>query len=200
MQIENIFPVPLATFEVPQDILDTSLSNAKTYMKNKDWKNQQHYGKSITSYHNDNSRNYLGNFDYLLANYINEESREYLNRLGFNPESDLRIESWLNLNPPNTQHSKHEHYGCFMSGVVWLVAPEKSGNFVIHDPLGVRSQNTTQYAFAQKETTEYNQEVYSVVPEAGKLIMFPSWLPHQVQSNQSEHDRISIAFNIWMTI
>jgi len=200
MQVDNLFPTPLLTFTIPEDLLKNSITSANRYIKTKDWKNKRHFGRSLTSYHSDTSRNYLGSFDYPLAEYINLQSRSYLDYVGFDPDSDLMIESWLNLNPPDTSHSKHEHYGCFMSGTLWLVAPEKSGNFVIHDPLGVRPQNTTQYIFARKTPNDYNNDLFSVVPEAGKMIMFPSWLPHQVESNQSVEDRISVAFNIWMKI
>jgi uncharacterized protein (TIGR02466 family) len=33
-------------------------------------------------------------------------------------------------------------------------------------------------------------------PSAGKMIIFPSHLYHYVESNKSDEDRISIAFNL----
>jgi len=198
MQIENVFPVPLAFIDVPQNVVDNSLSIAKAFMEENNWYNLRHYGQTITTYHKDIQRNYLGNYDNLLGEYVSEEFREYLEIQGFNPLSDLRIESWLNLNPPDTHHSTHQHFGCFMGGVFWLDAPENSGNFVVHDPVGIRTQNVTQYTFANKKTTMYNNEIYSVRPMSGQMLMFPSWLPHQVKSNESSENRISIAFNVWM--
>lgn len=198
MQIENIFPVPLATFELPQDILDNSLSKSKIYMDSKKWKEQRHYGRTITSYFEDTTRNYLGNFDHKLGNLVNLRCREYLEYIGYNPNADLMIESWLNLNPPDTHHSRHEHFGCFMGGVIWLSAVDDSGNFVIHDPVGVRAQNASQYRFAKTKNTTYSNDIYFVYPKPGTMIMFPSWLQHQVESNKTNEDRISIAFNVWM--
>jgi uncharacterized protein (TIGR02466 family) len=56
-----------------------------------------------------------------------------------------------------------------------------------------------QYAL-QEETlstfTEYNASIWSILPEAGKLIIFPAWLEHYVEPNTSTEERISIAFNI----
>jgi len=198
MQIENLFPVPLASIEVPNEIIDSSLSIAQTYIKSKKWKEQRHFGRTITSYFSDKTRNYAGHFDPNLAKYINFACREYMLEIGFNPNSDLRIETWLNLNLPDTHHSRHEHFGCFMGGVLWLAVPEKSGDFNIFDPVGVRAQNTTQYLFARNGNTAYNTSIYTVIPQVGKMIMFPSWLQHQVEANESNEDRISIAFNIWM--
>lgn len=198
MQIENLFPVPLATFDMPKEIIDNSLSIAKTYMKSKKWKEQRHYGRTITSYFSDKTRNYVGHFDQQLGKFLNNSCRQYMLSIGFNPDIDLRIETWLNLNLPDTHHGRHEHFGCFMGGVLWLSAPDKSGDFNIFDPISVRSQNTTQYMFARNNNTPYNTSVYTVIPQVGKMIMFPSWLQHQVESNESNEDRISIAFNVWM--
>jgi uncharacterized protein (TIGR02466 family) len=198
MQIENIFPIPLAFFDVPKEIIDSSVSIANTYIDSKKWREQPHYGTTITNYHSDSTRNYIGHFDNTLGEYLNNVCRMYLEYTGFNPTSNMRIESWLNLNLPNTHHSRHEHFGCFMSGVLWLAAGLDSGNFNIHDPIGVRAQNVTQYRFAKSKTTSYNKDIFAIVPQPGKLILFPSWLQHQVESNKGNDDRISIAFNIWM--
>ena len=198
MQIENLFPVPMASIDVPKEIIDNSLSIAQIYIKSKNWKKERHFGRTITSYFSDKTRNYAGHFDQTLSNYLNSTCRQYMLEIGFNPNIDLRIETWLNLNLPDTHHSRHEHFGCFMSGVLWLSTPEKSGNFNIFDPVGVRTQNTTQYTFARTNNTLYNTSLYTIVPQSGKMIMFPGWLQHQVESNESNEDRISIAFNIWM--
>ena len=199
MQIEKFFPVHLATTDIPTDMLAKSKSIAETYIESKKWKQQRHFGRTITSYFSDTTVNYAGHFDPKLAQYINLSAREYMNYVGFDPDADLRIETWLNLNLPDTHHSKHEHFGCFMSGVLWLSTPENSGNFTIFDPVSPRAQNNVQYSFARMPNNEYNRNIHSIVPAEGKLIMFPGWLQHQVESNESNSTRISIAFNIWMT-
>lgn len=199
MQIENIFPVPLGFIDVPKEVLDKSLSIAHTYIESKKWKEKRHFGQTLTNYFSDSTRNYVGHFDQNFGQYLNSVCREYMLEIGFKPDVDLRIETWLNLNLPDTHHARHEHFGCFMGGVFWLSAPEKSGNFIIFDPVCVREQNITQYLFAKSDgNTEHNTPRYTIIPEAGKMVMFPSWLQHQVQSNQSNEDRISIAFNVYM--
>ena len=56
----------------------------------------------------------------------------------------------------------------------WMMPPAADGN---------RAENT----FHAK-----------VAPEAGKLLMFPSWLEHGVAQNQTETERISMSFNFEM--
>jgi ectoine hydroxylase-related dioxygenase (phytanoyl-CoA dioxygenase family) len=41
----------------------------------------------------------------------------------------------------------------------------------------------------------YNHQRWHVIPEQGKLVMFPAWITHFAESNQSNEDRISFAFN-----
>ena len=101
MQIENIFPIPLAFFDVPKEIIDSSVSIANTYIDSKKWREQPHYGTTITNYFSDSTRNYIGHFDNTLGEYLNDVCRMYLDHTGFDPTSNIRIESWLNLNLPN---------------------------------------------------------------------------------------------------
>jgi len=198
MQVENIFPTPILKFNLSQDFCNKSLDIAKKYANDNKWFEQNAYGSSITTYHEDLSRNYCGKHDSDLAENFIEYARKYLGGIGYDPDCNLRAESWLNLNLPNTHHSLHEHYGSFVSGVVWLQTSETSGNFVFHEPIGVKTQNFTQYKFAEKIQNAFNFETYSLNPTNGNGVIFPSWLPHQVQPNKSNDHRYSVAFNVWI--
>jgi ectoine hydroxylase-related dioxygenase (phytanoyl-CoA dioxygenase family) len=46
------------------------------------------------------------------------------------------------------------------------------------------------------ELTAYNTDQVVVSVNPGTLIVFPAWLPHSVDANQSERLRISISFNV----
>ena len=52
----------------------------------------------------------------------------------------------------------------------------------------------TQPEFSER--TQINSSIQSISPEAGTLIIFPSWLDHSVNQNLSDADRISMSFNI----
>ena len=41
----------------------------------------------------------------------------------------------------------------------------------------------------------YTSSVWSITPQKGKLLLFPSWLEHEVSPGLSQESRISISFN-----
>jgi uncharacterized protein (TIGR02466 family) len=46
----------------------------------------------------------------------------------------------------------------------------------------------------------YGYQVASLSLEAGQLVMFPSWVLHDVKPFEGEGERITIAFNCWFTL
>ena len=66
------------------------------------------------------------------------------------------------------------------------------GNIIFHDP---RSEAVYRHPRMAKQN-ELNTNVYAVEPKEGLLVLFPSYLHHSVNLNQSEDERIVISFNI----
>jgi uncharacterized protein (TIGR02466 family) len=95
-------------------------------------------------------------------------------------------EVWGNINPPNTNIHEHLHIGADYSGVLYLQTPENCGNIRFRDP---RLHYETIF---QTPDVEIN-------PNVGRMILFPGWLRHAIGINQSNHDRVGIAFNFTIT-
>lgn len=92
-------------------------------------------------------------------------------------------EMWGNINYHQNFNWAHTHGG-ILSGVFYLKVPENSGKLIFLNP-SVRS-----HASLIKEPN------YVIQPENLACILFPSWLEHLVEPNQSQEPRISISFNI----
>lgn len=92
-------------------------------------------------------------------------------------------EMWGNINYKNCYNGAHTHSG-LISGVYYCQVPENSGNLVLVNP-AVRSDGHL-----------LRLQNYVIKPERLALILFPSWLEHYVEPNQSDQERISISFNI----
>jgi uncharacterized protein (TIGR02466 family) len=100
---------------------------------------------------------------------------------------------WANINYPGCYNRPHLHPNSLFSGVYWVKTPAKSGNLMVYDPRpGV--QTTMPSRKEGKLPPELWREVH-YEPKAGRCIMFPAWLWHEVKPNQSNDTRISVSFN-----
>jgi uncharacterized protein (TIGR02466 family) len=100
---------------------------------------------------------------------------------------------WANINYPGCYNRPHIHPNSLFSGVYFIKTPQKSGNLMVYDPRpGV--QMTMPNRKEGKSPPEIWREVH-YEPKAGRCIMFPSWLWHEVKPNKSNDTRISVSFN-----
>ena len=100
---------------------------------------------------------------------------------------------WANVNYPGGYNRPHLHPNSLFSGVYWIKTPMKSGNLMLYDPKP-GSQMTMPNRKEGKLPPELWREVH-YEPVAGRCIMFPSWLWHEVRTNESNDTRISVSFN-----
>jgi uncharacterized protein (TIGR02466 family) len=108
---------------------------------------------------------------------------------------NIGVYQWVNINKKghfNTPHNHDPFNGIALSGVFYVSVPQNSGNIVFYDP---RSVITT--ALDQQYYHSGNDSFF-IEPQENLLVIFPSWLFHSVDPNQSDEDRISISFNIYL--
>ena len=106
------------------------------------------------------------------------------------------MSAWVNINPPEAFNLKHNHPTSDLSGVLWLKCQKDCGNIVFDSPVGFqtyREVNSYRDDF-KKENAIFKSYYYT--PKEGRIIMFPSYLKHDVKKNISQEDRISVSFNI----
>lgn len=121
------------------------------------------------------------------------------NYFSLKDECNLEItNSWFNINEPMGRCKgpsyPHLHTFRFLSCVYYPQAEKNSGNIVLLSPSSV-----AEYAIPNqvKATVhEFNSSRWTVEPEPSKLLIFPGWLAHYVEFNESNKDRISIVANI----
>ena len=99
---------------------------------------------------------------------------------------------WANMNPPDAAHGRHGHPNNFLSGVYYVRTNVGADTINFHDP---RSQT----AIIKPPVTELpaeNTDQVVVQVRNGTILIFPSWLKHSVDANESDKTRISISFNV----
>ena len=111
----------------------------------------------------------------------------------FIPGLTFDHQAWVNISPPGASNQIHYHANCYFSGVYYisLDAP-KCGSLYFRDP---RTASRMMPFPATKQTPFTASEV-RMPPEPGRLYIFPGWLEHGVEVNQSDSDRVGISFNV----
>ena len=131
----------------------------------------------------------------LQINSINNFIQEYC--LKKNNEWNVKG-IWFNINPKHSYNNLHTHSDCDFSAVYYLQVPKNSGSIIFENPNPVMLNH--KFFQNQFDYNEINSNSYEIEPEEDMLILFPSYLPHRVQQNLSDKDRISLSFNISVDI
>jgi uncharacterized protein (TIGR02466 family) len=129
-----------------------------------------------------------------LIEMINNSLLEVVRDLAWDSEEvkPSIINCWAMVNGKNASNLLHNHSNAYLSGVYYLKAPENSGNLYFHDP----RVGTQMLVPPYEKITPITLSKLIYKPIEGMLVIFPSWLWHGVEINQSEEERISISFNV----
>jgi uncharacterized protein (TIGR02466 family) len=100
---------------------------------------------------------------------------------------------WVNVLSEGGSHSSHLHTNAVLSGTYYVTSPEGSGPIVFEDPRhGLMMAAPPRKAKAPRPMRTY----VSQVPAPGTLILWESWLRHEVPVNRARGERISVSFNL----
>ena len=100
---------------------------------------------------------------------------------------------WANINYKDSFNKSHVHANSFFSGAYYIKIPENSGQLKFNDP-----RSGPKYLIPNRKKTELPEHLWTEVhvqPVENRVIMFPAWLEHLVDPNQSNDTRISVSFN-----
>ena len=95
-------------------------------------------------------------------------------------------ETWVNINSPESRITLHEHKANMFSFLYYVQATD-TGSLILRNPSNLMVECNPQSPFVS---------AFSYPPEDGDLILFPSWIPHEVNTNKSNIQRINIAGQI----
>ena len=185
MKFIDLFPTSIFQDTI-QNITDIDIISYKNFISKEHFlEDGYHMGKTS------NNQQVLSNplFKKLHDNIL-DSSRIYLREINHDFE-DVQIScSWINLLNFNNYIRKHSHDNSYLSGVFYF---DNSSPINFFHPL----QNS--YAFtpspSQTQNTFRGSHYFTLTPTPKSIILFPSWLEHNVTPPQ-DNNRISIAFNV----
>ena len=99
---------------------------------------------------------------------------------------------WINILPEGGMHASHIHPHSVISGTTYVAMPDGASALKLEDPRSARMMAAPARLNDARE--EMRSFIY-VAPQVGDVLLWESWLRHEVPMNQSEEDRISVSFN-----
>ena len=132
----------------------------------------------------------IKNFFQKISPYIKEVSDDMCWDI---KNFQLKITNcWSIINKRLASNAGHIHANCLISSAYYIKASENCGNLIFDDPRPGASIKKGPYS----SLGEWNEGNVTVKPQAGLLVMFPSFFVHHVQPNMSENERVILSFNI----
>ena len=105
----------------------------------------------------------------------------------------LKLEDlWINILPQGGVHTSHIHPHSVISGTTYVTIPEGASAIKFEDP---RLQMMMAAPARRKDARPDLRSFHYVQPAAGDVLLWESWLRHEVPVNLAEDERISISFN-----
>jgi len=99
---------------------------------------------------------------------------------------------WINIMGKHAHHSFHLHPLSVISGTYYLSVPRDSGSFKIEDP---RISAFMGSPPRKSKCRDENRRYIDLRCKPGEVLLFESWLKHEVPANRSDQDRVSLSFN-----
>lgn len=150
------------------------------------------YPGGYTSYGSlDRLHQFSSSFD-ALRKTVDRHVRSYARSL----EWDLRggklamSDCWLNIMPKGCVHSFHLHPHAVISGTYYLRVPRGAPGLKLEDP-----RLSRMMAAPMRKAASPGQPHIVYPAKAGQVILFESWLRHEVPANPVDEERVSVSFN-----
>ena len=93
---------------------------------------------------------------------------------------------WTNVNEPGSANVIHTHKE-FVFACTYNIQTSGTGGLIFKNPANILNDCSQKSPFIRRIKVE---------PKDGDLLIWPAWVPHEVEINKSDKQRINIASNI----
>lgn len=129
-----------------------------------------------------------------LQKHLNRHVRGFVKHLEMDIDpSELQLSTcWVNIMPAGVSHTSHLHPLSVISGTYYVETPAGGGDLKFEDP---RLEAFMASPPRKATASESNRRHVRVKPKPGQVILFESWMRHEVPANTGTKERVSISFN-----
>ena len=128
-----------------------------------------------------------------LAKLLIKHATAFAAELAFELPRKPRLDSlWVNLLKSGGQHSGHIHPHSILSGTLYVEVPANAGAIRFEDP---RLPQMMAAPTRRPDAPEGLRPFVTVAPRVGQLLLWESFLRHEVLRGTTKADRLSVSFN-----
>jgi uncharacterized protein (TIGR02466 family) len=193
----SLFVTKLYEAEIADNVLRGELAHSIRSLAEDDeagqrWSDEHRY-RGYTSYA---SLNDLPRRDPVIADVaklLTKHAARFAQECAFDVTRKPKLDSlWVNLLRGPGHHSAHIHLHSIISGTLYVEVPKGSGAIRFEDPrLPMMMAAPTRRTDAPEELHPF----VTVQPRPGLLLLWESWLRHEVLPGAGRGERLSISFN-----
>ena len=198
MTSRSLFATPLYETMIGDDALLADLAHSIRTLAKDDgagrrWSRANGY-KGYTSYASLNDLPTRDPSIAALKRLLDRRAATFADELAFELGGKKpRLDSlWVNLLRPGGHHSAHLHPHSFLSGTFYVEIPGTRGAIRFEDP---RLPMMMAAPLRLKKAPQELQSFVYMTPEVGEVLLWESWLRHEVPMNMAEAERVSVSFN-----
>lgn len=180
------------------DALNADLEDACRMMEAEDaagqaWSRANHY-RGYTSYSSPGELWTRATAFADLKKALDRQAAAFVTDLGLDLDGRrLRMDSfWVNLLKPGGGHSGHIHPHSVLSGTYYVAVPKGAQGIRFEDP---RLAMMMAAPMRTPDAPDDQRPFVTLEPSPGDLLLWESWLRHEVPPSNARADRISISFN-----
>jgi uncharacterized protein (TIGR02466 family) len=188
-----LYQEPLGDDDLLEALEDSCLQLAEDDMAGRRWCRENHY-RGYTSYASlDDLPIRDPNFadlKRLLDKHVAKFAKACAFDLG---GKKLKLDSlWVNVLDGKGGHGAHIHPHSVVSGTLYVALPKGARGLKLEDPrLAMMMAAPTR----REDAPEELQRFIEILPEPGTVLLWESWLRHEVPPGSGKEERISISFN-----
>ena len=194
MNREILFPTPIYM----KMVKEPEKLNKYLYPLIKEW-SRRDKGEAKTNagggWHSPDNMNFKKEYKPLTKELFDMQHEIYKD-YGMEPKPGLG-NMWANINYPGAYNLQHIHPNSQWSGAYYIKVPKNSGSLFIEDP---RPGPNIMLPRRMNGLPKALWRVVGYPAIEGQMIMFPGWVSHRVQLNESKEKgekgwRVSVSFN-----
>jgi len=198
MIVTPLFPTLLYRARLDDSALNADLARSVRSLARDDgagraWSKQHGY-RGYTSYASLNDLPKRDPAFAALKKAIDPHAAAFGDALAFDlGRRKLRLDSmWANVLEPGGAHSAHLHPGSVLSGAYYVAMPRGASAIKFEDP---RLMLMMAAPAKREDAPESAATFVTIAPAAGDLLLWESFVRHEVPANGAKQARLSVSFN-----